>query len=335
MNARIDKILGDVALFVEVAKTKSIKRAAEALGMPDSTLSRRLTELERSLGVHLLHRSTRRLELTEVGQIYYDQCRKLVEGAVLANAELKDRTENPSGTLRLSLPVDFSTLFIAPLIAEFTHLYPLIQFDLRLSEQWIDLVEQGIDIAIRLGSQADSALTIQHLGEIHYGLYASPEYLRGSGAPPPVEPSELTRHSCIRMVCPHWDDTWTLVNDRGASVRVKVDQKVAANNVGLVRRLATLGLGIAPLDHLLAQEDIDAGLLRPVLPDWRFSPVPVYALTPSKTIPAKTRVFLKFLVNRMRDKAPEVVIRERAQVVAPQVGMPNGKGQGRSTTPAG
>ena len=200
MNARIDQILGDVALFVEVAKTKSIKRTAEALGIPDSTLSRRLTELERSLGVQLLHRTTRRIDLTEAGQLYYAKCRKVVEAAELANAQLKDDAESPRGVLRLSLPADFSALFIAPLVAEFIRIYPLVHFDFRLTEQWVDLVEHGIDIAIRLGPQADSALTIRHLGEIHYALYASPEYIRTAGAP--RHPSELAQHACIRMTCP-------------------------------------------------------------------------------------------------------------------------------------
>ncbi len=299
MNARIDQILGDVALFVEVAKAKSIKRAAEALGIPDSTLSRRMTELERSLGVQLLHRSTRRLEFTEAGRLYYDQCRRVVEAAEQANADLKDRAESPQGSLRLSLPIDFSALFIAPLIAEFCRLYPLVQFDLRLTEHWVDLVEQGIDVAIRLGLQADSALTVRHLGTIQYGLYASPGYLHIRGDAP-SDPSELAQHACIRMVCPHWDETWTLLNRDGHSAQVKVQQHISANNVGLVRKLCTLGLGIAPLDDLLAREDVDTGLLRRVLPDWRFSPVPVFALTAAKILPAKTRVFLNFLVNRMR-----------------------------------
>jgi DNA-binding transcriptional LysR family regulator len=230
--------------------------------------------------------------------------------------------------------VDFSTLFIAPLIAEFTRLYPLIHFDLRLTEQWIDLVEQGADITIRLGLQADSALTIHHLGEIHYGLYASPEYLRRSGRMP-VEPSELTQHSCIRMVCPHWDETWTLMDAHGASARVKVEQNFSANNVGSVRRLATLGLRIAPLDHLLAREDIDAGLLRPVLPNWRFSPVPIYALTPTKTIPAKTRIFLKFLVNRRRNKAPETLTKNGPQAPKREAGVPNSRTRGGNSIPPG
>jgi DNA-binding transcriptional LysR family regulator len=324
MNGRIDQILGDIALFVEVAKAKSIKRAAEALGIPDSTLSRRITGLEKSLGLQLLHRSTRRIELTEAGQLYYAQCRQIVEAAELAQARLKDLAETPQGKLRLALPVDFSALFAAPLIAEFASIFPQITFDLRLTEHWVDLVQEGIDVAIRLGLQSDSALAIRHLGDVHYELYAAPEYLRLHGAP--NHPSELTQHSCIRMVCPHWSETWTLF--KGSHVeQVSVRTRLAANNIGLVKRFAALGLGIAPLDRLLAQEDVTAGSLRRVLPMWHFSPVPVFALTPTKILPEKTRAFLQFLTNRMRDgmKAGEDSAREEEKGRKPMASLKAGK----------
>jgi DNA-binding transcriptional LysR family regulator len=298
MNGRIDHILGDIALFVEVAKAKSIKRAAEALGIPDSTLSRRITGLEKSLGLQLLHRSTRRIELTEAGQIYYAQCKPIVEAAELAQARLKALAETPQGKLRLSLPIDFSALFMAPLIAEFARVFPQITFDLRLTEHWVDLLEEGIDVAIRLGLQSESALTIRHLGDVHHELYAAPEYLQLRGIP--NHPRELVQHSCIRMVCPHWSETWTLFKSSQVE-QVSIGERIAVNNVGLVKRFAMLGLGIAPLDRLLAQEDVAAGSLCRVLPLWHFSPVPVFALTPTKHLPEKTRAFLQFLTNRMRD----------------------------------
>ncbi len=299
MNGRIDQILGDVALFVEVAKEKSIKRAAEALGIPNSTLSRRITELEKSLGTQLLHRTTRRVELTEAGLVYYAKCRQIVEAAEVANAELRDLLETPQGVLRLSLPVDFSTLFLAPLIAEFASVFPLVTFDLRLTEHWIDLVEQGVDVSIRLGLQSESALMVRHLSDIEYRLYASPVYLRQSGSP--RHPRDLATHSCIRMVCPHWGDTWTLLHGSYNAEQLRVKERIAVNNIGLVQKFIALGLGIGPLDVLLAQEHVMAGRMVCVLPEWRFNPVPVFALTTSKIMPAKTRAFLNFLTNRLRD----------------------------------
>ncbi len=300
MNGRIDRNLADIALFGEVAKTKSIRRAAEALGIPDSTLSRRITGLEKSLGIRLLHRTTRRIDLTEAGEVFYAQCRQIVDAAAMAQRQLEDMTEAPRGRLRLSLPVDFGTLFLAPLIAEFAGLYPDITFDLQLSEQWADLMQGGIDLSIRLGPQPDSALTARHLADIQHELYAAPEYIRLHGAP--EQPRDLLRHSCIRMVCPHWEENWTLVKD-GRAERVNVPERIAVNNFALVRRFATLGVGIAPLDALLAREDIEAGRLCRVLPQWHFRPVPVFALTPGKLLPAKTRVFIDFLARRMTSRS--------------------------------
>lgn len=290
------EVLRDIALFVEVARTKSIKRAAQALGMPDSTLSRRITLLEKSL----LHRTTRRIDLTEAGQVYYAQCKQIVEAAERAQHQLRDMAGTPQGRLRLSLPVDFSTLFLAPLIAEFAGVYPKITFDLNLSERWVDLTQEGVDLSIRLGLQPDSDLTARHLGDIRYELYASPEYLQLNGSP--GHPADLARHSCIRMVCPHWDEIWTLMKEQ-QSVQVSVAERIAVNNIALVRRFATLGVGIAPLDAPLAREDVEAGRLVRVLPQWHFHPVPVFALTPTKLLPAKTRTFIEFLAERMKSAA--------------------------------
>ncbi len=300
----MESILGDISLFVEVARTKSIKRAAETLGVPNSTLSRRITELEKSLGIRLLHRTTRRIELTEAGQVYYAHCKQIVEAAEIAQQQLKDMTQKPRGRLRLSLPVDFSTLFLAPLIAEFARLYPSIHFDLQLSEHWVDLMQEGVDLSIRLGPQPDSGLTARRIADIHYRLYASPEYLEAHGSP--THPNELVKHSCIRMVCPHWSENWTMLND-GRAVQASIGERIAVNNIALVRRFATLGVGIAPIDVLLAQEDLRAGRLRPVLPHWHFAPVPVFALTPTKLLPAKTRTFIDFLTGRMKAGLLEIV----------------------------
>ena len=289
-------LLRDMALFVEVAKTRSLKRAAETLGIPDSTLSRRLSALEHDVGLRLLSRTTRRIELTEAGLVYFTACKQIMEAAESANEQVRNMAEKPRGRLRLALPVDFSTFFLAPLIAEFAALYPAITFDLRLSEGWADLSSEGFDLAIRLGVQPDSTLTVRQLSSIYYSLYAAPAYLKMRGEP--QHPSELAGHSCIRMVCPHWDDKWTLLNG-AESLQIKVEERLAANNVALVRRFATLGFGIAPLDNLLAREDLKAGRLQRVCEGWSFRPVPILALTSSKMLPAKTRLFVDFLADRL------------------------------------
>jgi DNA-binding transcriptional LysR family regulator len=292
--------LRDMALFVEVARKQSIKRAAEALDIPDSTLSRRITQLEKSLGLRLLNRTTRQIRLTEAGTAYFAQCEQIVEAAKLAQQQLKDMVDTPQGCLRLSLPVDFSALFLAPLIAEFAALYPKITFDLRLSESWVDLALEGIDLSIRLGLQPDSTLNARHIAEVRYALYAAPEYLRDFGEP--RHPRELQNHACIRMVCPHWDVSWVLV-DPEETVQITVKERVAVNNLALVRKFARLAMGIAPLDQILAREDVQEGTLVRVLPTWNFNPVPVFALMPARLLPAKARVFVEFLATRMKSLA--------------------------------
>jgi DNA-binding transcriptional LysR family regulator len=291
------ELLRDMALFVEVARTKSIKRAAEALGMPDSTLSRRISELERSLNVRLLHRTTRRIDLTEAGQLYYSHCRQIVEAARAAHQEIHSMAEKPQGRLRLALPTDFCTLFLAPLLADFAQMYPEIQFDLQLSERWVDLSAEGVDLSIRFGLQPDSTMTTRHIADVRHELYASPAYLRAKGKP--THPGQLNAHACVALVHWQWDHTWTLFR-KAETIQLSIQGRIAADNIGVVRKLATLGLGIAPLDALLAKEDVDKGRLVRVLPDWSFRPLPIFALTPSKLLPAKTRAFLEFLVGRMK-----------------------------------
>jgi DNA-binding transcriptional LysR family regulator len=146
-------------------------------------------------------------------------------------------------------------------------------------------------------------MTARHIADIRYGLYASPDYLHSAGTP--KHPRDLVNHDCIRMVCPHWDETWTLAGP-GEVMQVNVKTRVSANNIALVRRFAILGAGVAPLDQLLGGEDVKAGRLIPVLPEWKFHRIPVFALLPAKLLPAKTRIFVEFLVARMRKLVAEV-----------------------------
>lgn len=158
------ELLNDMALFVEVAHTRSFRRAADATGVPNSTLSRRISALEKAIGLRLLHRTTRRVELTEAGQLYYERCRRIVEEARLAHEQLGELLAQPSGVLRASLPVDFATIYMAPLVAEFARRYPGIAFDFDLTPRRVDLVAEPYDVAIRMGELTDSNLVAQLAG---------------------------------------------------------------------------------------------------------------------------------------------------------------------------
>jgi DNA-binding transcriptional LysR family regulator len=288
------EMLNDMALFVEVVKARSFRRAAETIGMPNSTLSRRISVLEKAIGLRLLHRTTRRIELTEAGQIYFDRCKRIVDEARLAHEQLGQLLAQPSGVLRASLPVDFATIFLAPLIAEFARCYPGISFDFDLTPRRVDLVAEPVDIAIRMGESPDSNLIARQLARLPRHLYASPRYIELSGEP--SQPAELAKHACLLLRTQA--NTWTL--HRGAeTVEVPVVGRFRLNSVGMMQRLAALDQGIAMLAEEVVADDLAEGRLRRVLPEWQGTPIPVYAITETRLLPAKTQRFIEFLRERL------------------------------------
>lgn len=293
-------LLNDMALFVEVAWTRSFRRAAEATGMPNSTLSRRISALEKSIGLRLLHRTTRRVELTEAGQLYYERCRRIVEDARLAHEQLGEMLAQPSGVLRASLPVDFATIYMAPLVAEFARQYPGISFEFDLTPRRVDLIAEPFDVAICMGELPNSNLIARLLAWLSVQAYASPGYLQLAGEP--KHPSDLAQHECLGF--PE-AGRWTM--HRGAEkVEVEVGGRFQANSVGMFRRLATLDLGVILLPEEIVAEDLSTGRLRRILPDWQGKPTPVYALTETRLLPAKTQCFIEFLQMRLGQQAEQV-----------------------------
>lgn len=288
------ELLNDMALFVEVVKARSFRRAAETIGMPNSTLSRRIGVLEKAIGLRLLHRTTRRIELTEAGQLYFERCKRIVGEARLAHEQLGEILAQPSGVLRASLPVDFANIYLAPLIAEFARRYPGISFELDLTSRRVDLVAEPFDVAIRMGESPDSTLIARQLARLPRYLYASPRYLERSGEP--GQPADLAQHECLRLRAQA--DTWTL-HHAGEAVEVEIGGRFRLNSIGMIRRLATLDLGIAMLIEEIVAEDLADGRLRRVLPQWQGTPIPVYAITETRLLPAKTQRFIEFLRERL------------------------------------
>ena len=284
--------LNDMALFVEVVKAKSFRRAAEALGMPNSTLSRRISALEADVGLRLLNRTTRKIDVTEAGQVYFDRCRRLVEEARLAHEQLADFRTEPTGVLRVSLPVDFASAYLSALIAEFSQLHPGIAFDLDLTPRNVDLVSEPYDVAIRMRAPPDSHLIARPLTILRPKLYASPGYLERAGAP--TEPADLAGHQCIEF--PR-TKTWHL--HRGdENVDVPINGRVRLNSPGMAQRLASFDLGIVLIPEELVSFEVNQGRLQRVLPDWQGRAAPVFMLTESKLLPAKTQQFIAFLRDR-------------------------------------
>ncbi|MFK0090777.1 LysR family transcriptional regulator [Pseudomonas sp. NPDC090755] len=288
------ELLNDMALFVEVVKAKGFRRAAQALGMPSSTLSRRISTLEKAIGLRLLHRTTRKIELTEAGQIYFERCKRIVNEARLAHDQLGEMLTQPSGVLRASLPVDFAVTYLAPLIAEFAGLYPGIRFDFDLTPRQVDLVSEPFDVAVRMGEPESSQLIARTLGSLTPYLYASPDYLERSGEPD--TPPDLERHECLAILKP---GSWTL-HDGTHDVAVSIGSRFSLNSVGLARRLATLDMGIILMPEEIVADELASGSLRRIMTGWHGTPIPVHALTETRLLPAKTQRFIEFLQKRLR-----------------------------------
>lgn len=292
------ELLANMEVFVAVAKVKGFRKAAEQLDMPNSTVSRRITELERTVGLRLFHRSTRKVELTEAGLAYFRRCEGIVAEAHLAHEALTDTAGQPAGTLRVSMPVDLAIDYLAPAIKAFGERYPRIDFELDLTSRRVDLVADGYDCAIRMGvpDAAQSALIARQIGLLPRYLYASPAYL--AGAPPLSHPDDLVHHDCLIVSTTRQQVRWTLLSERDPAaepVQVAVSGRYAMNNVGLIRKMAELGMGVAVSAGAETGADFAAGQLRRVLPDWRCAPIPVYAMLESRLIPSRVRLFIEHM----------------------------------------
>ena len=286
-------IFRNMHLFVEVAKASSFRRAAEVLGLPSSTVSRRIAELERDVGLRLFNRSTRRVELTEGGRLYFDNCRRIIQEAALAHQELTDLQAQPTGVIRASLPVDFSVIYLSPLLADFSRRYPGIRFHLDLTPSQADLVGDPVDVAIRMGPPKDQNLIARPIARLDTVLVAAPDYLRRRGVP--AQPQDLSGHDCLRMK----DAPWVLFHRDGSSQSVEVGGQFIANSRGLLQQLALSGHGIVQSAASWVQADLAAQRLVRVLPEWAPPVVSAYALTATRLLPAKVRVFIDYLVAQM------------------------------------
>ena len=287
-------LLASMELFVAVANARGFRRAAEQLDMPNSTLSRRISDLEKDIGVRLFHRSTRKVELTEAGQAYFRRCQGIVAEARIAHESLMELAERPSGLLRVSMPVDLAISYLAPAIKRFGELYPLIDFEMDLTPRRVDLVTDGFDCAIRIGTPppTPSTLISRQIGLLPRYLFAAPEYLRD--APPLEHPQDLARHQCVIQAASGRQSRWTLASGK-QSVAVDVAGRYCANNVSMCRTLATLGLGIAISAGPEMRDDALRGTLRRVLPAWDVAPAPVHAIIESRLIPSRVRLFIDFM----------------------------------------
>ncbi|VVE38002.1 LysR family transcriptional regulator [Pandoraea terrae] len=287
--------LNDMLIFAEVVRSGSITRAGERLSLPKATVSRRLSKLEARLGTRLLHKTTRRLELTEVGEAYYERCLPILEEVEETRDFASQLSNKPRGRLRVTAPGDFAMEWLAVPLATFCAAYPEITVEIDLSSRQVDLIAERVDVAIRAGHLSDSTLVARPLLELSRSLYASPLYLASTGMP--STPDELEGHRFVILQgARRVFNTDTLSRGRQRA-DITMHGAIQANSMGMVKEMALAGSGIAALTDILAQPGVAAGRLVRVLPEWSLPSSPVHLVTPSRRfLPRKTQVFIEHLL---------------------------------------
>lgn len=285
----------DLLFFARIAETGSFSRAAEALGLPKSTLSRRITALETRLGERLLLRTTRRLTLTEFGQQLLDHARQMAAEVEAVQALAESRQARPSGRLRVSMPSDFANLLLPEMLAAFMSLHPAVTLELDLSPRRVDLLGENFDLAIRIGDLPDDTLlAARRLADFQTGLYAAPAYLAEHGRP--RVPADLADHRGLLLLARSGETSpWMLTRGeehwRGLPPAV-----LSANSPETLIRLAIAGAGITAVPSYFASPSVRDGQLQRLLGDWSSPPHTAWAVFPGRRLmPAKTRAFLDML----------------------------------------
>jgi DNA-binding transcriptional LysR family regulator len=292
--------LNEMAIFVHVVDAGSFTGAARNLGLPKSTVSRKITQLEERLGVRLIQRTTRSLRLTDTGTAYYNHCSRILSEIEEANIAVTQMQSTPTGTLRITAPVLFGSTVLSSLVAEFMERHPQVNVDMVLSDQKLDLVQEGIDVAFRIGQLEDSSLIGRHLGDARALLCASPDYIRQHGSP--NHPDQLRDH---HLLTASQFMQWHLTHESGEDQTVQVRPRLQVNDFASLYTLALSGAGITPLPTLIAASAIRAGNLVPVLADWPFEANPIHALYPSnRHLSAKVRSFVDYVIDSVRPNPP-------------------------------
>lgn len=295
----MDTVAG-LRLFIRVVETGSFSKASADMGLTQPTATKHVAALEARLGARLFHRSTRGVTPTEVGLLYYDRCKLIVHELDEADNLATLTQQGLSGRLRVNTSVAFGRRVLTPLILRFMHEHPGLQVDLAFDDRYVNLVEQGIDVAIRMGRLADSQLGARWLGVNPWVVVGAPDYLRQRGEP--LAPADLGGHDVLVYSSVQDDDRWPLSGPEGQAVSVPVRGPLRSNNLSALLSAARAGMGLAALPRYVAHASLAAGALRPVLPGWAPAPQEVHAVfTSPRRLPGKVRTFVDWLAPRLAD----------------------------------
>jgi DNA-binding transcriptional LysR family regulator len=287
--------LNQIAVFVQVVEAGSFTAAARRLEMPKSTVSRKVAELEERLGARLIHRTTRRLGLTDAGGVYFEHARRMVSEMEEAEQAVGRLEAEPRGLLRVTAPLSFSML--GPIVAEYLRRYRDVQIELVCTDRRIDLVEERFDLAVRAGALADSSLVARSLGGIRQVLVAAPSYCKQAGTP--KTPADLKRHACLAFPTSATPDVWIL-EAGGKQTQVRITPRALVNDLETLRSVVQAGVGIAWMPLFVVADDIKRDRLRRVLPDWGSAEAPLHAVYPSaRHLSPKVVAFVELVRERL------------------------------------
>lgn len=293
--------LSAVQLFIRIVETGSFSRAAAECGVTQPTATKAVAAIEQRLGARLLHRSTRGVTPTEVGRLYHERCRQIARDIEEADNLATLRQSGLGGRLRVSSSVAFGRRVLVPLALRWMREHPSLTVDLSFDDRYVDLVEQGIDVAVRMGRLADSTLGARFLGRNPWVMVAAPAYLRAHA--PPRRAADLAGHACLVYSSVQGDARWALTPPGGAEASVPVQGPLRSNNLSAVLAAARDGHGLALLPWYVARESITEGRLQPVMTDHALPAQDVHAVFPSpRLVPSKVTGFIGFLQGALQDE---------------------------------
>jgi DNA-binding transcriptional LysR family regulator len=289
--------LAALEAFVKVAETRSFSEAARRLRSSKSVISRLIAGLEAELGARLFHRTTRSMTLTEAGRSYFERAARILADLEEANLSVSQLQAAPRGKLRVNAPMSFGFLHLASALGDFISRYPEVEIDVTLNDRFVDLVEEGFDVAVRIGSLEDSSLVARKLAPIRRAICASPDYLKARGVPP--SPEHLKAHDCLCNSNLPAGREWRFVTADGKTFLVEVKGPLTANNGDALKVAALRGLGFAYLPTFIVGSDLQAGALVTVLDKFIPQDLTLHAVYPhSRHLSPKVRAFVDFLAER-------------------------------------
>ena len=297
-NKSMELDLNEIAIFSKVVELGSFTRAAQQLNMPNSTVSAKVSNLEKRLGIILIRRTTRKLFVTPEGRRFFEKCTQSLDSIREAEAEITTGQAEAQGLLRITSPVEFGSVILPKVIEKFKLDFPKITFDIFLSDRSVDLISEGFDLAIRAGNLKDSSLVAKKLGDIYFAAFASPSYLKKAGYP--QSPKDLRQHSCLQFA-PLGTESWKLKGSKG-SIDVPMKKQFLINEVNVLKVLTMRGLGISLLPTFLCGLEVRSGKLVRVLDDWKANVRPVHFLySGQRHLSPKVNAFVQIGTEIIRD----------------------------------